>query len=158
MTTLDVIILAVFAGSVAYGFYRGVIVQVGAVAAILFAVVLCRLGGYPLAEFIAGDGEPSSIDVVVAKVIVFVAGYLGVRVVASLFKKVTHSLSLGGLDRLGGAVFSLFQWMLVLSLLLNLWLVIKPDASLAEMSTLANGYAAPAIVRLAPAVLGWALG
>lgn len=158
MTTLDVIILAVFAGSVAYGFYRGVIVQVGAVAAILFAVVLCRLGGYPLSEFIAGDGEPSSIDVVVAKVIVFVAGYLGVRVVASLFKKVTHSLSLGGLDRLGGAVFSLFQWMLVLSLLLNLWLVIKPDASLAEMSTLANGHAAPAIVRLAPAVLGWALG
>lgn len=158
MTTLDVIILAVFAGSVAYGFYRGVIVQVGAVAAILFAVVLCRLGCYPLAEFIAGDGEPSSIDVVVAKVIVFVAGYLGVRVVASLFKKVTHSLSLGGLDRLGGAVFSLFQWMLVLSLLLNLWLVIKPDASLAEMSTLANGHAAPAIVRLAPVVLGWALG
>ena len=130
----------------------------GAVAAILLAVVLCRLGGYPLAEFIAGDGEPSSIDVVVAKVIVFVAGYLGVRVVASLFKKVTHSLSLGGLDRLGGEVFSLFQWMLVLSLLLNLWLVIKPDASLGEMSTLANGHAAPAIVRLAPAVLGWALG
>lgn len=101
MTTLDVIILAVFAGSVAYGFYRGVIVQVGAVAAILFAVVLCRLGGYPLAEFIAGDGEPSSIDVVVAKVIVFVAGYLGVRVVASLFKKVTHSLSLGVSTGLG---------------------------------------------------------
>ena len=153
MTTLDVIILAVFVGSVAYGFYRGVIIQVGAVAAIVFAVVACRLGGYPLAEFIAGGDAPSSLDVVVAKVIVFIAGYLGVRAVASLFKKMTHALA-----RLGGAVFSLFQWMLVLSLLINLWLVIKPGASLAELSTLANGHAAPAIARLAPALLGWALG
>ncbi len=158
MTTLDVIILAVFVGSVAYGFYRGVIIQVGAVAAIVFAVVACRLGGSPLAEFIAGGDAPSSLDVVVAKVIVFIAGYLGVRAVASLFKKMTHALALGGLDRLGGAVFSLFQWMLVLSLLINLWLVIKPGASLAELSTLANGHAAPAIARLAPALLGWALG
>lgn len=158
MTTLDVIILVVFVGAVAVGFYRGVIVQVGAVAAILFAVFLCRVGGYPLAEFIAGDEAPSELDVVVAKVIAFVIGYLGVRVVASLFKKVTHSLSLGGVDRLAGVVFSLFQWMLVLSLLINLWLVIKPDASLSEMSTLANGHAAPAIVRLAPAVLGWVIG
>lgn len=158
MTTLDVIILAVFVGSVAYGFYRGVIVQVGAVAAIVFAVVLCRLGGEPLAGFIAGNEAPSHLDVVVAKVIAFIAGYLSVRVVASLFRKMTHALALGGLDRLAGVVFSLFQWMLVLSLLINLWLVIKPDASLAEMSTLANGHAAPAIVRLAPAVLGWAFG
>lgn len=148
----------VFVGAVAVGFYRGVIVQVGAVAALLFAVVLCRAGGLPLARFIAGEGEPSSLDLVVAKVIAFIVGYLAVRAVASLFKKVTHALSLGGLDRLAGVVFSLFQWMLVLSLLLNLWMVIKPDASLSEMSTLANGHAAPAILRLAPAVLGWALG
>ena len=158
MTTLDVIILAVFVGSVAVGFYRGVIVQVGAVAALVFAVVLCRLGGDSLARFIADGGEVSTLDEVVAKVIVFIVGYLAVRAVASLFKKMTHALSLGGLDRLAGVVFSLFQWMLVLSLLLNLWFVIKPDASLAQMSTLANGHAAEAILGLAPAVLGWALG
>lgn len=158
MTTLDVIILAVFVGAVGFGFYRGLIVQVGAVAALFFAVVLCRLGGDQLARVIAGDGEVSTLDIVVAKVIVFIVGYLTVRAVASLCKKITHALSLGGLDRLAGVVFSLFQWMLVLSLLLNLWLVIKPGASLAEMSTLANGHAAEAILRLAPAVLGWALG
>ncbi len=158
MTTLDVIILVVLVGSVGYGFYRGVIVQVGAVAAIIFAVIVCRLAGSPLAEFIAGNEAPTTLDVVVAKVIAFVAGYLSVKLVASLFKKITHALSLGGLDRLGGVVFSLFQWMLVLSLFINLWLVIKPDAELSAMSTLANGHLAPAIARLAPAVLGWAFG
>lgn len=158
MTTLDVIILVVFVGAVAVGFYRGVIVQAGAIAALFFAVVISRLCGDTLAGLIAGEDAPSAFDVVVAKVILFIAGYLTARVVASLFKKVTHALSLGGLDRLGGVVFSVFQWMLVLSLFINLWLVVKPDASLAEMSTLANGHAAPAIARLAPAVLGWALG
>ena len=55
-------------------------------------------------------------------------------------------------------VFCLFEWMLVLSLILNLWLLIKPQTSIASLSTLANGHAAPAIVALAPKLLGWALG
>jgi uncharacterized membrane protein required for colicin V production len=131
-------------------------VQVGAVAAVVFATLLCRLGGGFLAGVIAGAEEPSVFDIVVAKAILFVVGYLAVRLVALLFKKVTHALSLGVLDRIGGVLFCLFQWMLVLSLLINFWLVIRPDSSLAEMSTLANGHAAPAIARLAPAVLGWA--
>lgn len=132
--------------------------QIGAVAAILFAILLCRLGGYPLAEVFAGNSTPTELQVVVAKVIVFIIGYLSVRLVASLFKKLTHAMSLGGIDRLGGVVFSLFQWMLVLSLAINLWLVLRPDTQLSELSTLANGHLAPAIARLAPAVLGWALG
>lgn len=158
MTTLDVLILIVFVAAVAVGFWKGIIVQAGAVGAVVFAVVLCRIGGAALAGFIAGEEPPSEVDTVVAKVILFIAGYLAVRVVASLFRKATHALSLGTLDRLGGVVFSVFQWMLVLSLMINLWLVIKPDPPLEELSTLANGHAAPAIVRLAPAVLGWALG
>jgi uncharacterized membrane protein required for colicin V production len=158
MTTLDVLILVAFIGAVAIGYFRGIIVQVGAVAAIIFAVVLSRIGGEWLSAQLAGAEGPSVMDLVEAKAILFIVGYLTVRIVASLFKRLTHALSLGVIDRLGGVAFSLFQWMLVLSLLINLWLVIKPDASLAEMSTLANGHAAEAIVELAPAVLGWALG
>lgn len=158
MTTLDVLILIVFLASAAYGFWKGVIVQVGAVAAILFAVVLCRLGGAWLAGVIAGHEAVTSTDVIIAKVILFIVGYLSVRFVAGLLKKATHALQMGALDRLGGAVFSVFQWMLVLSLLLNLWFVIKPEPSINEMTTLANGHAGPFILRLAPDILGWAMG
>lgn len=159
MTTLDVLILIVFIGAVAVGFWRGIIVQVGAVGALIFGVVVCRLFGAQLARAIAGAGTaPDTMDVVLAKVILFVAGYLGVRLVARLLKKTTHALSLGALDRLGGVVFSIFQWMLVLSILLNLWMVVKPEPPVAQLSTLANGHAAETIVGLAPAVLGWALG
>lgn len=156
MTVLDVIILMVFVGAVGVGFYRGIIVQVGAVAAILFAVVLCRLGGDSLAAFIAGGETPTTAQTVMAKVIVFVIGYLSVRVVAGLCKKLTHALSLGGLDRLGGVVFALFQWMLILSVVLNLWQAVSAAHGPATMSTLAGGEVVRLILRLAPGVLGWA--
>ena len=48
--------------------------------------------------------------------------------------------------------------MLVLSLLLNLWLVIKPQTDIHALSTLGNGHAIEAIVNLAPKLLGYALG
>ena len=93
-----------------------------------------------------------------ANVILFIAGFLGVKAVAHFFKSVTHALALGGLDRVAGALFSLFEWMLVLSLLLNLWLVIKPQTDIHALSTLGNGHAIEAIVNLAPKLLGYALG
>ena len=40
MTSLDIIILLVAAGSLAYGWWRGIIVQAGALGAVLFAVLL----------------------------------------------------------------------------------------------------------------------
>lgn len=158
MTTLDILILVVFLASAGYGFYKGMIVQVGALAAIIFAVVVCRVCGSWMAGVIAGPDSVTATDVVIAKVILFIIGYLSVRIVAGFIKRMTHALALGALDRLGGAIFSIFQWMLVLSLLMNLWLVVKPDPPVEQMSTLANGHAAPAILHLAPAVLGWALG
>ena len=78
--------------------------------------------------------------------------------VAHFCKQLTHALALGGLDRLGGAVFSLFQWMLVLSILLNLWQMVKPSTNFLAMSTLGNGHAIEAVMGLAPGLLGWAVG
>ena len=63
----------------------------------------------------------------------------------------------GGLDRLAGALFGLFKWMLVLSILLNLWVMVKPGTDVTAMSALGNGHAIEAIMGLAPAVLGWAI-
>ena len=162
MTTLDIIILVVFAGSVAIGFWKGMIVQVGALGGIVFGIILCHLAGTWLTGVIAGhdaEGAASTtyIDSVLANIILFIAGFLSVKVVAHFCKQLTHALALGTLDRLGGAVFSLFQWMLVLSILLNLWLVIKPGANICAMSAIGNGHAIEAIMALAPKLLGWAL-
>lgn len=164
MTTLDIIILIVFAGSVLIGFRSGLLKQVGSLGGLVAGIVLCRLGSAWLSAVIAGreaNGDPSAptyTDIVLAHLILFIAGFCCVKTVAHFCRQLTHALSLGIVDRLGGVLFCLFEWMLVLSLILNLWLIIKPQTSIAAMSTLANGHAAPAIVSLAPKVLGWALG
>ena len=164
MTTLDIIILIVFAGSVLIGFRSGLLKQVGSLGGLVAGIVLCRLGSAWLSAVIAGheaNGDPSAptyTDIVLAHLILFIAGFCCVKTVDHFCRQLTHALSLGIVDRLGGVVFCLFEWMLVLSLILNLWLIVKPQTSIAAMSTLANGHAAPAIVALAPKVLGWALG
>ena len=158
MTTLDIVILVVFVASLAIGFKKGIIVQVGSLGGILFGVVLCRLLGTRLTGVIAGADVPGYIDSVLANIILFVGGFLSVKIVAHFCKQLTHALALGGLDRLAGALFGLFQWMLVLSILLNLWVTVKPGTDFLAMSTLGNGHAIEAVMGLAPAVLGWATG
>ncbi len=161
MTTLDIVLLIVFVVSVAYGFKKGIIVQAGSLGGIIFGVLLCRLAGPWLTGVIAGGGagweaaQPTYVDSILAKIILFIAGYLSVKAVAHFCKQLSHAMALGALDRLGGALFSLFQWMLVLSILLNMWIVIKPQTDFNAMSTLGNGHAIEAVVGLAPALMGW---
>ncbi len=157
MTTLDIAILIVFIGSAAIGFRKGIVTQVGSIGGILAGIIVCRLGGDWLTGLIADNPEaPEYTDSILAKVILFLAGYLSVRCIAHFLKQVTKALRAEALDRIGGALFSIFQWMLVMSLLLNLWLLIKPATDFRAMSTLANGHAIDAILGLAPAVMGWA--
>lgn len=158
MTSLDIIIILVAAGSLGYGWWRGIIVQAGALGAVLFAVLLCRLAGSPLAQLIAGGGVPDMMDKTLAYVLLFIIGYVSVRLLCRLIKSVAHSLSLGFFDRVIGAIFSLFQWLLVLSLMLNFWLVLSPGTHYENLSRLAGGRIALFIVDLGPAVLGWAQG
>lgn len=158
MTTLDIVLLIVFVVSVVLGFRKGMMVQAGSLGGILLGVVLCHLFGDRCAALIAGTQSPTYVDCVLANIIIFIAGYLSVRAVAHFFKKLTHALALGGLDRLGGAVFSLFQWMLALSIVLNLWHMVKPTTNFLALSTLGNGHAIEAVMSLAPGLLGWATG
>ena len=155
MSTLDIVILVVFVASVAVGWWRGVIVQAGSIGAVVFGIVLCRLAAPWLTLHLAGAEEVDYLDKVLANVILFVAGYAVVWLLSRLVKKITHALSLGVADRLAGAAFSLFEWMLVLSLFLNFWLVLRPDTDYHAVSGLANGHAVDAVVSLAPLVLGF---
>ena len=163
MTKLDIFILIVFVVSVAWGFRKGVIVQAGALGGLILGVLLCHIGGDYIAAMIASKGadaatQPGYVDKVMANIILFIIGYLSVRIVAHFFKTVVRSLSLGVLDRIAGALFSCFEWMLALSILLNLWLLVKPATPFLAMSTIGNGHAIEAILSLAPALLGWAVG
>jgi uncharacterized membrane protein required for colicin V production len=166
MTTLDIIIIIVFIASVARGFYKGIIMQAGGLGGLIVGIALCRVGATWVAWKIAGMHDsapdapmgPSACDVALANVLTFVVGYLAVKIVAHFAKTITHALCLGTIDRSAGALYSLLEWMLVLSLLINLWLGLRPGTDIHTLSTIGNGHAVELVTALAPKILGFAMG
>lgn len=166
MHLLDIVLLIVVFGSLFWGCYKGVITQAGALGGVVFGVLLCWFAGPWLAGVIesgeigaaAESAVPGQATRVLAGIILFVVGFLTVKAVAGFFKSVTHALSLGFFDRLAGGLFCLAQWLLLMSLLLNLWSLVRPQTDWKALSTLGNGHAIEFVLSFAPKLLGWALG
>jgi len=157
MTAIDVLMILIFIVSIIYGLRRGVITQLGSVGGVIVGIVACRLFSGALTRFFAGD-TPDANDMYVcgvfADVLLFIVGYISARLVASLIRSVTRTLRLTVLDRVAGAMFSLFEWFLIFSLLLNIWQAFRPDIDVTAGSRIAGGRAASALKDLAPKVLG----
>lgn len=162
MSILDIAIIVVFVGAIIYGLYKGVIAQLGSLGGILLGVLACRFFGADLARAIGGilpdmssDASTTAyIDTIVANVIIFLVVYVLSIVLSRFLRKITHALCLGVFDRIVGAVFSMFKWFLVFSIVLNIWLVFDADAGFEKKSKLGGGVAIRAIVQLAPSAFG----
>lgn len=159
MSTLDIVILIIFAASILYGLKRGVIAQLGSVGGILAGIVACHLFGDSAAALtgrLLGTESASAcyVNSVMANVTLFIAGYLLTRLIAKLLHAVVHAVFLGIIDRIAGALFSIFSWFLIFSIALNVWQVLTPSTDIAASSRLSDGKAARAIIDLAPNVLG----
>jgi len=162
MATLDIVILVVFISALIYGFWRGLTVQFGALLGLLIGILACRLFGDSGAEFVHSLLPASSNNVtvsnyvssVIANVILFIIGYFLTSAVAKAVKAVVDALFMGVIDRIFGALFAVFMWTLVLSIILNI-LQIFNSGSIIASSRLANGLAARAVLDLAPTVFGF---
>ena len=162
MSITDIVILVIFAGAVVYGFWKGIIAQIGSVAAVILGIVACRLFGDEATELTATllpelAQNPDTARYacsVIGNVVLFLLVYLTVKLLASLIKKVASALLLGFIDKILGSAFCIFKWFLVVSIVLNIWCLIFPDTGIVKSSTLAGGKAIGAIVELAPAILG----
>ncbi len=162
MTVLDIIIIIIFVAAAVLGFRKGFVTQIGSFAAIVIAVLVCRMSGGQVAELIMPSSAephdasplPHYIYMVVAYCIVYLAAYYVVTIVVKLLKFVVHTVFLGPLDRIGGALVSVVKWFIPVSLALNLYIAVFPDSNLADKSHLCGGQPVTWIVELAPRVLG----
>jgi len=164
MTTLDIIVLIVFAGALVMGFRKGIIEQAGSLGGLVLGVAACHLWGDKAALWLVQNHivTPSEggvcVESVLGNVLLFIVVYAGVRLAAHFVKSLTHALALGFIDRLAGAAFCALEWMLVLSVLFNLWLVFRPETDFTALCPLANGHAIQSILDLGPWLLGFATG
>lgn len=116
MSFIDIVIIIMLLGGLVIGYRKGFMASLGSVAALVVACLACRFLG-------AGRDIPSNL-------LIFIVAYVTVRLLANLLRRVIHAIALGPIDRLAGAMFVALEYMVGLSLILNVWLWLR---SLAEM-------------------------
>lgn len=162
MSVIDIVILIVFIGALIYGLYKGVIAQLGSLGGILLGIIACRLFGDYATELMSNilpvmtsDAETTAyVNNIIGNVLLFIVVYVLTSLIAKLMRNITHALCLGLIDRLIGAVFCIFKWFFVFSIVLNVWQVFFPESNITKMSTLANGVAMQTIIDIAPTLFG----
>lgn len=161
MSSIDLLIVAVFAGSILFGIHKGLIAQLGILGGIAAGIIACRLAGEPVAGFIAtitnaraGSPTDAYIDSMVANILIFAVVFGGVVWLSRMMRKIVSTLCLSVVDRVGGMLFSLFSWLLALSLLMNIWQVTHPDDNLSAKGKLNDGRAVRSMMDFAPDILG----
>ncbi|MCF0220395.1 MAG: CvpA family protein [Muribaculaceae bacterium] len=155
MSVIDILIIVVFVASILLGLKKGFIGQLSSVAAIVGALIGCRIFGGVLEPLM--PQEPSFVAPILSHTLMYVALYFGIKFVAKSLKKVTHALMMGPLDRVCGAIVSVFKWMLGLSLVLNAWLAVFPNSTVVKESTLGGGSAVHTVMEIAPWFWGFAI-
>lgn len=155
MELLDILLIIVAVSAIIRGFASGLVTRLGSVAAIVLAVIGCRLFGPVIYDRWAAPmaGEHTTRALVCTYALLFLVIYAGVRVCASLIRGAVRTVKLGFLDRIGGALFSLLEWMIAASLIMNLYAALVPTAK--DIFT-GPGHALRELVfSLAPAVAGY---
>lgn len=148
---IDYILAAIAVIAIVTGAMRGLVRQVGSIAGLVGGVIVCRLFGTDIANFLARDG--SDLVKALIYVLVFLLVYTGFCLIAHLVGSVLSAIKLRAFDRIGGAVFRCLLWMFFVSLAINLYIRIIPDDR-----ALFNSGKQPwrsAVVSLAPEVLGF---
>ncbi len=102
------------------GAVAGIIKQLSSVVALVAGLVAGRMFGESVAETL-------DVNVFVCSAGVAIIVYVAVILVAKVLKKTVHKLALGPIDRLLGALFGVFFWLSLSSLLLNLLIVCAPE-------------------------------
>ncbi len=160
MNAFDIFIIVLFIVAVLYGYRKGIIVQIGSLGGVLAGIICCHLFNDALTSLInpliAEVESLKSVEYagfVIANVLLFLAGFLLMGLVAGALKKLVHALCLGIFDNVAGAIFSVFAWFLALSLLLNVWQAFSPDKSILNSSIINHDKSATPVMNLAPAML-----
>ncbi|MDE7388360.1 MAG: CvpA family protein [Muribaculaceae bacterium] len=122
MSAADVTNIVLIIGAVgfgAWGIYRGLIRQIGWIAAFLCAFFAAKLFGPGLASAI-------SIGLTLSYILLFIFTFIVITLVFRVLRFTAHLLLLGPIDRAAGMLAGLFKWVFFASLTLNLLHMCNP--------------------------------
>lgn len=113
MTWLDYALLGVFAMSLVFGIWRGLVREVIAILGWVIAFLAANLLAGPLGPAMPQAIPSAELRVAAAYVAVFLASLIVTSLVGLLLSSAVRAAGLGGLDRLLGAGFGVLRALLI---------------------------------------------
>lgn len=147
MTSLDYVVIAVLALSIAWGAWRGLVHEVLSLAGWIMAFLAANLLAAPLSETFPANMRPE-LRVVGAFVLVFVGTLVLTTLLTALVTKFVRVSVLQSLDRWLGALFGLMRGLLVI-VALAMIAGLTPLPRMPEWTNSASGYSlAQTVIQL----------
>lgn len=146
---LDILLIAVVVIGCVIGFSKGLLGQLGQLAAVIVGIIGARVFGPTISSWIS-EGN-SAVDIAAGYGIAFVAIYFVVWLLSRMLKSIIHTVHLGIIDRLCGAVFKAAQWLLLVSIAMNIYVMAVPAGADEFQTKPWREYT----LKFAPAALGY---
>ncbi|MBR6758328.1 MAG: CvpA family protein [Bacteroidaceae bacterium] len=154
MQILDIVILALVAIMTIWGFMRGIVRQIGDLAALLLGIIGANLFGSVVTSWMQTHTDwPLIACQLVAYISLFLIIYLTIRIVVSFIKSLTELVRLGWIDSLAGGLFGAFKTLLLISIVLNVALMMTRDAEIWHSEALTQSMSFEALKDFAPHIL-----
>lgn len=160
MGTIDIIIILLITTGALRGAYKGFIKQLSSLGGIVLGIIACRMFGdwasKILSAIVPELKELPFADTAISilgHIVLFIFVYINIALIATMIRGITNKLSLGVFDRVAGALLCVFKYLLALSLLLNLWFLLKPSSSIFSSSHILDGSLLKFVIDLAPWVI-----
>lgn len=154
MNYIDIIIAIPLLWGLYKGFSKGLIVEIASLAALVLAV----WGGIKFSDFFSGWmhdslGWTSKYLPLISFAVIFIAVLLMVFGVAKLVERMAKAVSLDWLNKIGGAIFGMLKFGLLLSMLIFFLEAINKTISFIPEETKNNSLLYRPVQKIAPTII-----
>lgn len=123
---LDIIILFILFWGLVGGLIKGFIMELISIVALVVGIVAAKIWAPPFQVWMAQWIEmPDWLAKMLAYLLIFIVATLLCQAIGKLVKKAIHAVALGWLDRLAGGLFGVFETALIISVVLNLFVILE---------------------------------
>ena len=152
---IDIIVGALLAYGLVHGYYKGIVQQLGALGGLIVAILFANLFA-PLFENLLNrfDIAGPRITHQLAYLISFLVLLFGCNFLARLLKKTLHILHLGWFDRIAGSRYCCFKYLLITSVLLNLYTLLGGKDNIVPPVP-QEARLCQVVMQVAPFVIDW---
>ncbi|WP_455497732.1 CvpA family protein [Coprobacter sp.] len=151
---IDIVIATLILYSIFRGYHLGLIRQIGALGGILLAILGANLFS-PLTGLLLNKLElfPEYINHKIAYLVTFLIILFSCRFITRLMQRFARMLHLGLPDKWAGVLFCGFKYILVISVILNIYDLLHKELHPDDTKTQENSYFYSEIIKVAPFIL-----